>query len=310
MKVSHLGERKVIELLEEYFTGIGDDAAVLEVGGKLLSASCDMVRESSHFPREMAAWERGWYAVNVALSDIASMGARPLGLLLSLGLPGETTVEHLRGVASGISDACSYQGTRVVGGDTKAQEELTLAMTALGESEKVMRRSGALEGELICVTGSIGDAAAGFYALTRGLEAGNKKELLRRAFRPVARVREGLKIAQYSRCCMDISDGLAFSLHEIARQSHRGFEVYMDRIPRSGAVKEVAALSGVEEGEILFHKGGEFELLFTLSEEHLEELEKSLPKLITPIGRVTTRKKRLLAQGESLELPARGHESF
>ncbi len=320
MRLNQLGERKIIKILEEYFepctsteVGIGDDAAAVRVNKKLLIVSTDMIRQKTHVPEEMQPWQVGWYSVNAALSDIASMGASPVGLLLSLGLPEEMSLDYLQSLASGIRDACSYHETCVIGGDTKAHSELTIAVTALGQAEKVMTRGSAEEGELICVTGRIGEAAAGFYCLVKNLEIPEREELLKAALEPTARVKEGIVIARYSKCCMDISDGLAFSLHEIAKQSGVGFEVFEEKIPRSRAVKKVSSLAEVPEREIVFHKGGDFELLFTIREEKLQQLREDLKGMveITPIGRVTGEGRKLITEkGEEVELSGRGYESF
>lgn len=318
MKLSQLGERKIIEELRGYFKpcshlreGIGEDAAVVELDHKLLISSCEMIREASHIPEEMTPWQVGWYSVNVALSDIASMGARPLGLLFSLGLPEEMAWDYLRYLAGGIRDACDTHDTCVLGGDTKAHSELSIAPTALGIAGRVMTRSRAEVDELICVTGNIGEAAAGFHCLVKHLEMADRERLLKKAFEPLARVKEGMAISRYSKCCTDISDGLAYSLHEIAEQSGVGFEVHEGRVPGGRAVKEVSSLAGVPERELLFHKGGDFELLFTIKEKALESISEEMPGVVTPIGRVTGHGRALIdREGEAVELPYRGYESF
>ncbi len=320
MKLFQIGERKIISILEEYFepcsnvdTSIGDDAAVLKVNKRLIVVSSDMVREKTHVPREMSPWKVGWYSVNASLSDIASMGALPSGILLSLGLREDMRVEDLREFASGIKEACRYHNTYVIGGDTKAHSELTVVVTALGEADRVMRRNSARRGDLICVTGKIGEAAAGFYCLVNKLDISEKEYLLKAAFEPIARVREGNIIAEYSKCCMDISDGLAFSLYEIAEKSNYGFEVFEKKVPRSMGVKKVSRLVNIPEREMIFHKGGDFELLFTIAEGDFEPLKKALGDMIeiTHIGYITDAGRKLITEdGREVELPERGYESF
>jgi thiamine-monophosphate kinase len=323
MRLSELGERRVIELLARVLgecgaaeLGIGDDAAVLRLKGTRVVVSCDMVRESTHLPREMTPEQAGSYAVNVNLSDLAAMGAKPLAMLFSLGLPAEREEEYVRRLARGIKQACDAHNVCVAGGDTKEAEEVVISGFALGIAEKgYLTRSGARAGEVLCVTGRLGSAAAGFYCLTRGIEHPEREEFLRAALEPRARVGEGMALLGYASACIDVSDGLAWSLHELARKSKAGFEVYEEQIPRSRGVAEVAALAGLPEEELLFHKGGDFELLFAVSEEALPELQEEFRRRglapVTAIGRLTKSGGWLIKEnGRRVRLPARGYEAF
>ncbi len=323
MRLSELGERSTIELFalvlgscEMAEVGIGDDAAVLRMGDALIVVSCDMVREKTHLPREMTPEQAGSYAVNVNLSDLAAMGARPEALLFSFGLPADKDEEYVRRLATGIKRACDAHGVCVAGGDTKEHSEVVISGFALGIAERgYLTRSGARPGDVLCITGSVGSAAAGFYCLTRGIEHPDRENFLRAALEPQARVREGLLLAGRASACIDVSDGLAWSLHELARRSGAGFEVYEELLPCPEGVKEVAALAGVPEEEVVFHKGGDFELLFAADREVLPELieefkrRKLMP--VTQIGRIVERGSWLVTEkGERRELPARGYDAF
>lgn len=324
MKLSELGERRVIEIFAEVLggcgiaeVGIGDDASILRVGEALIVLSSDMIREGTHLPREMTPEQAGSYAVNVNLSDIAAMGAKPLAMLFSFGLPGDKGESYVRRLAQGIKDACDAHKVCVAGGDTKEHSEVVISGFVLGvvEAGGYLTRSGARPGDLLCVTGSMGSAAAGFYCLTRNVEHPRREKFLKAALEPKARVEEGLALAGAASACMDVSDGLAFSLHEIARRSGVGFEVYEERVPRDKEVREIAALAGVDEREVVFHKGGDFELLFAVSEASLPELQEKFrhKKLapITDIGRVINEGSWLITEdGERVELPARGYDAF
>ncbi|NOZ58455.1 MAG: thiamine-phosphate kinase [Euryarchaeota archaeon] len=323
MRLSELGERRVIELLAEVLgecgaaeLGIGDDAAVLRLKDTRVVVSCDLVRESTHMPREMTPEQAGSYAVNVNLSDLAAMGAKPVALLFSLGLPADREEEYVRRLARGIRHACDAHGVCVAGGDTKEAGEVIISGFALGMAEGgYLTRSGAKPGEVLCITGELGSAAAGFYCLTRGIEHPEREEFLRAALEPRAKVREGMALLGYASACIDVSDGLAWSLHELARRSGAGFEVYEERLPRSRGIAEVAALAGVPEEELLFHKGGDFELLFSVSQEALPALKEEFKRRglaqVTEIGRVVEKGGWLITEGgERRRLPARGYEAF
>ena len=322
MNIRELGERRAIRIFEGIYgscekavLAMGDDACILEQDEKhYLVVSTDLLSRKTHFPLEMPPRKIGKYAVNACLSDIASMGAYPIGLLFSYGLPGDTEEDFIRGLARGIDEACRSHDTCVLGGDTKEQDELLVTGIALGrvKKDRVLRRSGAEVGDLICTTGMMGSSAAGYYAMIKGFKA--PKRFMKAAFEPRSRIMEGIAISKYATACADISDGLAFTLHEIARASGVGFRIYEEKIPVDGGLEGIAGLAGVEADELLFHKGGEYELLFTLPEEHLTTVEKKIKALKTKfsvIGEIAKRGGRLMRKDGRVEnLEPRGYEAF
>jgi thiamine-monophosphate kinase len=326
MKLSELGERKIIELFtrslspaEEMRVGIGDDACVYEWGGREggLVISTDLITCRSHIPREMTPRQIGRMAVNVNLSDLAAMGADPFGLVFALGLPGSLEEDFVVELSLGMDEAAREHGAWILGGDTKEHVEVVISGTALGRvGKRCLSRGGARVGDFLCVTGVIGSAAAGFYTLLRDLpERPYTRRFLRAALEPQARVREGLALVEKAHACTDISDGLAWSLHEIAHRSGKGFLVYEEAVPTDPDLETVAELAGVPPREILFHKGGDYELLFSLDPSRLDEVREAFAPLGTPIsviGEVTVRGERIRGKGEREEEPLepRGYESF
>ncbi|MBU2559689.1 thiamine-phosphate kinase [archaeon] len=316
MKLSQLGERRIIEIFARNFdrcgseiVGIGDDAAVFAIDGEnYLVVSTDLITQKGHMPREMTPRQIGKYAVNVNLSDIASMGAKPLGLLFSFGLPSDLSDEFVEEISKGVNETCKEHGTCVLGGDTKKHSEIVISGTALGKVKKdaFLTRAGAQAGDIIGVTGKIGSAAAGFYCLINNIEGGEK--FIKAALEPTARIREGQVLAKYASSCMDISDGLAWSLHEIAKASGRGFRVIYEKIPVESGIEQVAERSGVSPEEIIFHKGGDFELLFTASKEKFETIEKEIG--VKAIGEIIEKGTIIEKDGKESILEPRGHDSF
>ncbi|MFQ6136544.1 MAG: thiamine-phosphate kinase, partial [Candidatus Hydrothermarchaeales archaeon] len=146
MKLSDLGERKVVDILTKKYgkdkgknviVGIGDDACVLDLNEKEhLVISTDIVFEKTHIPREMTPRQVGKYVVNINLSDIASMGAQPLGLLFSLGLPRDLDDDFIHELSEGINDAAREHEVPILGGDTKEHGEMVISGTALGRVSK------------------------------------------------------------------------------------------------------------------------------------------------------------------------------
>ncbi|WP_214041625.1 thiamine-phosphate kinase [Methanoculleus sp.] len=224
-----------------------DDCAVIPCGDRLMVASTDMLHETTDFPAGMTDWQAGWMAVAVTLSDIASMGAAPGQVLLAVGLD---RPERLRGIMEGAWDCCTAFGAELVGGDLDAHRELTIVSTGLGavEPEHLIRRRGARPGDVVAVTGSLGEAQAALNGYDR---------YLRKLLEPQPRVREGEILGRAGvSAMMDISDGLALSLHDLLAVNDCGFSVDTARLPLPAGVPE-------DEGrELALYGGGDFELLF------------------------------------------------
>jgi thiamine-monophosphate kinase len=200
----------------------------------------------------------------------------------------------------------------------KGAQRDRIAGTAFGkvEKDKFLTRDKARVGDLICVTGFVGLAAAGFYCLIKNMKIEKQisNRLTNAALEPRARVKEGVLLGSYANACMDISDGLAFSLCEIAKASKTGFLVYEDKIPVDEDVKKVSEALGISTREMVFHKGGDYELLFTISPERYDEMHEKMKKIGTDvivIGEITREGREILnLNGEREDLEPRGYESF
>ncbi|QYZ79627.1 thiamine-phosphate kinase [Methanofollis formosanus] len=247
-----MDERGLIRAISTILPGgaTADDCAVLPHGGELLLLSTDMLHETTDFPVGMTDAEIGWMAAAVTISDIAGMGARPLALLLAAGLD---RPERLAGITEGAARCCRTYDASLVGGDTDAHTELTLVSTGLGAAEQVVRRRGARVGDLVCVTGYLGGAQAALSGYD---------DCWQRLIAPQPRVAEGIALnAAGATAMMDISDGLAMSLHDLLGVNECGFAVESDRLPRPAGVPEAEGRAFAISG------GGDFELLFTIPPE-------------------------------------------
>lgn len=273
-RIGDIGERQLIEdfrsfIRPEGMIGPGDDAAVIENGTVVTT---DVVTFDRHFPAGMSYEQFGWYAAAVNFSDLAAMGARPIGFLAALALPLDLEAQAAYDIMSGIDQCCEFCGTGIVGGDTKTGPGI-VAGTALGtmDGRPPMRRSGARPGDIVAVTGPVGGPAAAFIALEKGLEAPEAKEAL---YVPIPRVEEGVAMAKSGAVtsCMDLSDGLGTALNTICSASGVGIDVELDFIPRGPCVDEMAEASGRPAKDLLLGWGGEYELLFTADRERLDRL--------------------------------------
>ncbi|HDQ07583.1 MAG TPA: thiamine-phosphate kinase [Methanoculleus sp.] len=225
-----------------------DDCAVIPFGDEVLVLSTDMLHETTDFPVGMTDYERGWMAAAVTISDIASMGAAPVALVLAAGLD---RPERLRGITTGADDCCTEYGCQLVGGDVDAHDECTLVSTGLGRvaAKHLVRRTGAVPGDVVGVVGACGCAQAGLDGFPDHWKA---------LVMPRPRVREGQALGTAgATAMMDISDGLALSLHDLAAASGVGIEVLMKGVPLPAGVPEPAA------SQYALFGGGDFGLLFT-----------------------------------------------
>jgi thiamine-monophosphate kinase len=262
-------------------TGVGDDAAVLSVPrGDALVASVDTALEGRHF---RAGWltprEIGYRAVTAALSDLAAMAARPLGILVALALPSSAT-GMLPALADGIGDALDAAGTHILGGNVSAADLLCLTTTVLGAAFAPIARGGMRAGEFIYVTGRFGGPAAAVAAWSSGREPTPTHRA--RFAHPIARLREARWLADRgATAAIDISDGLAADLEHVAAASGVGADVDLDCLPLIEGVTD--PLRGAASGE-------EYELLIgSPAELNTVEFERAFRLPLTAIGRATNR---------------------
>jgi thiamine-monophosphate kinase len=337
MKLEDLGERGLIERIVKKFHGaqhaviVGagdDDCAVIDIekgsgDNQYLVMTTDTLQESTHFPPGITPFQMGWSTVAVNLSDIAAMGAQPFAFTIAMGIPAQTSISFMDELAAGIEACASSHNTAVVGGDMTRSNELILTGTCLGFTNSPVRRSGANVGDLFCVTGSLGNAALALKIINDGLKVPkNVEEIAKKAlFQPQPRIHEGLEIANSGvvTSMIDISDGLALSIAEIAKSSNVGAEVYEESLPvLSEGIRddESLKLSKRELRELALYYGGDYELLFTLDRSALEndELMNKLSREVNMsiIGKTVSQKEGIYfkdgKEKEPIEL--KGYQHF
>ncbi len=255
--------------------GIGDDAAVLvPTPGRRLVITTDVLVEGHHFTAALsdpADW--GWKAVAVNCSDVAAMGALPRWLVLALTVPQGTPVGRLEQVYAGIGEACRAFAVDLVGGDTSRGSALSLAVTAVGEAERVVTRAGARPGDRLAVSGPLGAAAAGLALLQRDGEAAADllagfPTLAAAHRRPCPDLGAGPRLATGGVTAMiDVSDGLAGDSLHLAEASGTGLEIDERLVPLAPGVRETAALLDRDPVELALGGGEEFVLAVALPAE-------------------------------------------
>jgi thiamine-monophosphate kinase len=303
-----IGERQLIRRISEILGGIvNEDCAVLDAGDQYIVATTDMLHAKSDFPEIMTPWQIGWMTVAVNLSDIAAMGGRPAGVLIAAGIPQDTDLYFIDELFSGFGECAEIFETQVLGGDLDSMDELTLTGCAFGFVEKdlILRRSGAKPGDLLCTTGFLGGAGAGLWAWKQG---DLKNKFIENLLEPQPRLKEGQALAKSKSvtAMMDNSDGLALSLFDLAEVSKVGFVVQEEALPISEGIEEVVGRR--EAVDLVLSAGGDYELVFTVRPEKIEEARKASD--LTVIGSVVEEGIWIEAGDKKKKLEPKGYEHF
>jgi thiamine-monophosphate kinase len=280
------------------------------IGDSYFLVTTDVVFGRTHVPEPMTPFQAGWYVAAVNFSDIAAMGGKPLGLLMALGLPRDMEYEDLEQCILGAQTCCGEYGTEIIGGDTKESEEFTIAGTAVGSVPKdgILLRKGSQTGDQLCVTGPLGRAACGYFALKRGL---NLEDAISALMTPRPRISEGMTLASTGAvtACMDISDGLASSLHQMTEHGGSHFRVAYEEVPKS---QDTTAFPDIPQEDLVLYFGGDYELVFTVQRDSLWDVQKALDRIgakLWRIGEVTDSGENTITRGqEEHPLPNRGWE--
>jgi thiamine-monophosphate kinase len=269
--------------------GIGDDAAVLDLpAGAQLVAAVDTVVAGRHFPEGTDARSIGHRALAVNLSDMAAMGATPVWATLALTMPSADAL-WLEAFSNGLLDLADAHGVSLVGGDT-TRGALTVSVQILGHVPHgtALRRNGAEAGDLLVVTGTLGDAGAGLAFSTSTPAVPRTPavdQLIRRFDYPTARVQMGIAARGIASAAMDLSDGLVGDLPKLARASGLSARVAIEQLPLSAAMRQMA--SDTQARDWALAAGDDYELLFTVAPRRYVALKAAADRLnltLTTIG--------------------------
>ena len=286
MDLRELGEFGLIEEIKQGievpqgYLGIGDDCAVMpQKSGMETLVSTDMLIEGTHFLMDdISAYLLGWKSAAVNISDIAAMGGRCTGSFLSFALPKGLGKEWTDEFFRGYKEISSLYGCPLLGGDTTSSpDRLCISVTVTGEAPagKSVKRSNAAIGDLICVTGNLGDSGCGLKIILEGSgRDADAEKLIARHYLPMPRVKEGMEIAAAgASAMMDISDGIGSDLRHIIEASGVGAEIDTSMIPLSNELKSKCAEYGWDPLELAISGGEDYELLFTISEENAKKID-------------------------------------
>lgn len=309
--IHELGEFGLIKYLTEAVEitesstvkGIGDDAAVLDFGNKKTLISTDLLLEGIHFDlRYVPLKHLGYKAVQVNLSDIYAMNGLASQITFSIGLSSKFPLEAVEEIYEGALIACKKYNVDLVGGDTSASAQgLVISVTSIGyaDTDKIAYRSGAKEGDLLCVSGDLGGAYVGLQLLEREKniflenpeiqpDLEGKDYIIERQLKPEARKDVVELFEAYGiqpSAMIDVSDGLASEILHICNASKVGCKLYEEKIPLDPMTYETAREFGLDPTVCALSGGEDYELLFTVSQDQYDKIKNQLD--ISIIGYIT-----------------------
>ncbi len=269
------------KLISENMEGIGDDCAVFSAGDKQdYVVSTDLLLEDTHFLLSKIGYYRlGQKALAVNLSDLAAMGAAPFASFLSLGVPQNTSGEDLAEFMAGYQDLSQRHNIPLLGGDTTGScDKLVVNVCVVGKvvKGKAKLRSAGKAGDLVCVSGFLGDSAGGLQVLLQNIPPEkDEKALLKAHHRVTPQIKIGLFLGKQAgvHAMIDISDGIASDLTHIIEKSNLGALIEISDIPISPALQKVCTAQGWSALELAVAGGEDYQLLFTVDPEKLAELQ-------------------------------------
>jgi thiamine-monophosphate kinase len=321
-----LGEREVIRIIQEHLEvmprlplGFGDDVSAIRFAKDVLIVlKTDMLVDKTDVPPGMTLWQAARKAVVMNISDLAAKGAKPMALLVALGIPRKFTEKNIRQIAKGLNSGAREYDTFILGGDTNEASDFIISCAVLGicHPKMLMKRKGAKPGDILAVTGNFGKTAAGLKILLENIHAPQelRETLLESVLMPKARLNEGLALAssQAVTASIDSSDGLAWSLHELSKASHVGFLV--EKLPLAPEALKFAETHGLNPAELCLYGGEEYELVLTIKPQFWDKALSAIKNAggkIIPIGKAIKENSVKLKTKEGLiPIEFKGWEHF
>ena len=336
-EISSLGEFGLIDHLTKNIElqnassvlGVGDDAAIIDHFGRQTVITTDLLIEGVHFDLVYTPLKHlGYKSVIVNLSDVYAMNATPTQITLSVGFSNRFSIEALNEFYDGVYAACDAYGVDLVGGDTSSsQKGFIISVTAIGEvlPEKVVKRSTAKPGDLICCSGDLGAAYVGLLFLEREKkifmespevqpDLEGEKYVISKLLKPEAR-KDILEFFEEQNILptsmMDVSDGLSSEMLHICRQSGVGCRLYEEKIPIAEEMRSAAFKFEIDPTACALSGGEDYELLFTIPQAEHDKLV--LNEQISVIGYVTdiAEGSKIITKGGNLhDITAQGWNAF
>ncbi|RCK77745.1 MAG: Thiamine-monophosphate kinase [Ignavibacteriae bacterium] len=332
MKITELGEFEFIKRIAKYFKkipaniiGIGDDCAVIDYDkSSCMLVTTDMLVEDVHFIKnKINPFDLGKKSIAVNISDIAAMGGKPHYTFISFGIPSDTDIEWLDNFYNGMKKMIEGYDIFLLGGDTtKSPEKLIINIVIVGFVEKkfLKLRSGAKIGDAVCVTGFLGDSAAGLKLLLNNKETLDQDEayLVNWHNCPVPHLEEGMWLARFDsvNSMMDVSDGIDSDIKRIMEMSNCSAEIYLNALPLSPQFNRICDRYNWNKYELAATGGEDYCLLVTIDFNHFNEIAdkftRKFSRQLVMIGKILDSKSSFsyYLRGEKTSIKSIGYDHF
>ncbi len=293
--MTKLDESSIIQIFQSKLGNkkfISEDVEVFKLGKTQFVAKTDTLVESTDIPSRMKLEDAARKSIVACVSDFAAKGVKPQYGIISINLPKSISRTKINEIAKGFKNACNEYNISILGGDTNAGKEIVFNVCIFGKTEKITKRKGSKNNDLIYVTGPFGYTSAGLHMMLNKKKGERKfvKKAIQSFVKPKPRLNFGLKNRKYFSSSMDSSDGLSTTLNEMATQSKKKFIINNKPFMKD---LEHHTKSQQNLNKLVFHGGEEYEFVFTISPKYKKLIKKNAKLLKTPImeiGYVTTGK--------------------
>jgi len=274
-----LSERQIIDLISKALyiakknTLWNDDVTTVKIGDRILAFKCDMFVRSTDAPKQMKVWQMARKSIVSCVSDFACKGVKPLASLISLGIPKDFTKNDVIELAKGFRRAEREFPINILGGDTNESRDLVIDCCMLGIAGKIIKRSGATNGDLIITSGPFGYSSSGLKILQGRpkVKLNFGKKARNAVLMPKARLRFGLGLVNYATSAMDSSDGLAITLYEMSGQSRKKFVI--ESLPTTNEIREFARSNRYDIRKLVLQGGEEYEIVAAVPKRNLGKVK-------------------------------------
>lgn len=287
--MTKLNERQIIKILQNKFRGknfVSEDVEVFNLGKTNCIINIDTLVESTDIPPHTKISDAARKSLVACTSDFAAKGIKPLFGVISLTVPKNYSKSKIVELSKGIRKASKEFDVKILGGDTNEGKELVIQVCLIGFGDKIVRRKGANNGDVVFTTGYYGYSAAGLKILLERKRADKifTKKAKSATLRPKSRLKFGLKVKNYLSSSMDSSDGLSTTLNELSRQSKRRFVI--TKIPSNSDLLEFANSNKLNAYDLILNGGEEYEIVFTCSQKNKTKITNLARKLRIPLNEI------------------------
>lgn len=290
--MTNLTEKSIIQIIQKKLNKefVPEDVEEFRLGNINFLAKTDTLVQSTDIPPKMRIKDAVRKSIVACISDFASKGTRPQFGIISINFPKKTSKPKVEEIANTIKLSSKEFGLKILGGDINEGKEFVFQVCIFGQADTIPKRKGAKIGDFVFVSGNFGYTGTGLEIMLNSKKASTKlkKKAIKAVIHPIPRLEFGIKNKKYFTSSMDSSDGLSTTLNEMARQSQK--KIVIDNIPAKKEIYEFAKQNNIDPTKLIFHSGEEYEVVFTVSKNHVKKIIQRAKITKTPliqIGRVS-----------------------